>query len=172
MKTYIFMRFNHPRHMRLLFGSILFALFTGQLSAQAQGLSVNQPILGHRSVQIITVGNLQFKDLNRNNRLDPYEDWRLDPEKRALDLRARMTLEQKAGFMLISTTRTAALRAARAREYCCADTTRLTGSYSAMVLATVANTCCAGAPLSRQLSGRSGQAIQTCAWGAHSAGMA
>lgn len=99
------MRFNHPRHMRLLFGSMLFALITGQLPAQSQGLAVNQPVLGHLSVQIITVGNLQFKDLNRNNRLDPYEDWRLDPEKRALDLRARMTLEQKAGFMLISTTR-------------------------------------------------------------------
>ena len=78
----------------------------------------------------------------------------------------------QASFVLISTTRTAALRAARAREYCCAETTLLTGSYSAIVFATVANTCCAGAPLSRQLSGRSGQTIQTCAWGAHSAGMA
>lgn len=41
-----------------------------------------------------------FKDLNRNGKLDPYEDWRLDPETRAKDLASRLTVEQMAGIML------------------------------------------------------------------------
>ena len=41
-----------------------------------------------------------FKDLNKNGKLDPYEDWRLSPEERARDLAARLTVEQMAGIML------------------------------------------------------------------------
>ena len=48
---------------------------------------------------------LQFKDLNRNGVLDPYEDWRLSPEQRARDLVARMMLEEKAGTMMHGTAR-------------------------------------------------------------------
>jgi len=48
---------------------------------------------------------LSFKDLNRNNELDPYEDWRLTDEERSRDLASKMSLAQKAGFMLISSTR-------------------------------------------------------------------
>src|SRR5574341_202448 len=48
---------------------------------------------------------LQFRDLNKNGLLDPYEDWRLSPEQRARDLVARMTLEEKAGMMMHGTAR-------------------------------------------------------------------
>jgi beta-glucosidase len=48
---------------------------------------------------------MQFKDLNRNGQLDKYEDWRLSNDERAKDLLSKMSLEQKVGFMLISTTR-------------------------------------------------------------------
>ncbi len=41
-----------------------------------------------------------FKDLNRNGKLEPYEDWRLPPEERARDLASRLTVEQMAGLML------------------------------------------------------------------------
>src|ERR1700733_9551404 len=64
---------------------------------------VRQPTLGHRSVPLLTVGELQFKDLNRNGKLDKYEDWRLSNEERSKDLLSKMTLEEKVGFMLIST---------------------------------------------------------------------
>lgn len=64
-----------------------------------------QPLLGYRSVTLLTVEGYQFKDLNRNGKLDPYEDWRLSNEIRAKDLLSKMTLEEKAGFMLISTAR-------------------------------------------------------------------
>ncbi len=64
-----------------------------------------QPLLGYRSAKIITVGNLQFKDLNRNGKLDKYEDWRLPYNARANDLLEKMSVEDKVGFMLISSTR-------------------------------------------------------------------
>ena len=68
-------------------------------------LSVKQPVLGIRSAKIIQKDGLKFKDLNRNGQVDKYEDWRLSAEERSKDLLAKMSLEQKVGFMLISTTR-------------------------------------------------------------------
>ncbi|WP_128547057.1 glycoside hydrolase family 3 protein [Larkinella soli] len=66
-----------------------------------------QPELGYRSVKTLTQNGRTFKDLNKNGKLDPYEDWRLPVEKRVQDLVGRMSLEEKVGFMLISTTRMA-----------------------------------------------------------------
>ena len=53
-------------------------------------------------VKILTVDRLAFKDLNQNDTLDPYEDWRLSADKRAEDLASKMTVEQIAGLMLYS----------------------------------------------------------------------
>lgn len=78
-------------------------IIIGNLPAKAQ-LS-KQPQLGYRSAKLITVGALQFKDLNSNGKLDAYEDWRLSYDKRAKDLLSKMSVEEKVGFMLISTTR-------------------------------------------------------------------
>ncbi|MFM2368413.1 MAG: hypothetical protein RL619_713, partial [Bacteroidota bacterium] len=66
-----------------------------------------QPELGHRSVHLLKIDGLQFKDLNKNNQLDKYEDWRLSDEIRIEDLISKMTIEEKIGFMIISTTRLA-----------------------------------------------------------------
>lgn len=66
-----------------------------------------QPVLGHRTVEILKVGKLEFKDLNKNRKLDKYEDWRLPVDKRIKDLVSKMTLEEKIGFMIMSTTRMA-----------------------------------------------------------------
>jgi beta-glucosidase len=67
--------------------------------------SPKQPILGSQGVPIITSQGYEFKDLNKNGKLDLYEDWRLPNEARVKDLISQMTLEEKIGFMLISTTR-------------------------------------------------------------------
>jgi beta-glucosidase len=64
---------------------------------------VKQPELGHRSAPLLTVDGFQFKDLDRNGKLDPYEDWRLTPEVRAADLAGRMSLEELAGLMVHGT---------------------------------------------------------------------
>ncbi|BAV06568.1 beta-glucosidase [Filimonas lacunae] len=53
-------------------------------------------------VKILTIKGKYFKDLNRNGKLDKYEDWRLPAEERAKDLASKMTVEQIAGLMLYS----------------------------------------------------------------------
>ncbi len=62
-----------------------------------------QPILGHRSAPLINLDGLTFKDLNRNGKLDPYEDWRLPAEVRTADLVQRMSVEELAGVMVHGT---------------------------------------------------------------------
>ncbi|MDR3127455.1 MAG: glycoside hydrolase family 3 C-terminal domain-containing protein [Tannerellaceae bacterium] len=62
-------------------------------------------VLGYSAgsgVKILQVEGLYFKDLNKNKRLDKYEDWRLPVEVRAKDLAGRMTVAQIAGLMLYS----------------------------------------------------------------------
>ncbi|MDZ7612762.1 MAG: glycoside hydrolase family 3 N-terminal domain-containing protein [Flavobacteriaceae bacterium] len=53
-------------------------------------------------IKLLTVDRFAFKDLNRNGKLDKYEDWRLTSEERAKDLASKMTVEQIAGLMLYS----------------------------------------------------------------------
>ena len=67
--------------------------------------NTNGPILGYApssGTQLLKIGGLNFKDLNRNGKLDRYEDWRLSVEERAKDLAGKMTVEQIAGLMLYS----------------------------------------------------------------------
>jgi beta-glucosidase len=73
-----------------------------QLLSCSQKGSFTQPDLGSRSVKILTKGGYDFKDLNKNGKLDKYEDWRLSTEERINDLISQMTLEEKVGFMIIS----------------------------------------------------------------------
>jgi beta-glucosidase len=53
-------------------------------------------------IKILEVDGEFFKDLNRNGKLDPYEDWRNSVDERAKDLASRMSVEQIAGLMLYS----------------------------------------------------------------------
>jgi beta-glucosidase len=76
---------------------LLAATFLAASSSEAQQAA---PVLTHRSAPVLTVDGLQFKDLNRNGKLDPYEDWRLTPQQRAQDLASCMTLAEKAGLMM------------------------------------------------------------------------
>lgn len=65
----------------------------------------NGPTLGYSSasgVVILELDGLAFKDLNQNNVLDPYEDWRLPVEERARDLASRLSIEEISGLMLYS----------------------------------------------------------------------
>lgn len=61
----------------------------GHAAPPQPGLPAGQPQ--------VKADGLSFRDLNRDGRLNPYEDWRLSPEQRAADLVSRMTLEEKAG---------------------------------------------------------------------------
>lgn len=67
--------------------------------------NTNGPTLGYSpnsKVGILTVDGLKFKDLNKNGKLDKYEDWRLSVNERAKDLASKMSLEEIAGLMLYS----------------------------------------------------------------------
>ena len=53
-------------------------------------------------VKLLTEDGYAFKDLNRNDSLDAYEDWRLTPQERAADLASKLSKEEIAGLMLYS----------------------------------------------------------------------
>lgn len=53
-------------------------------------------------VKLLTNDGFAFKDLNRNDSLDDYEDWRLDVQRRAADLASKLSIEEIAGLMLYS----------------------------------------------------------------------
>ncbi|WP_339230504.1 glycoside hydrolase family 3 N-terminal domain-containing protein [Oceanobacillus sp. FSL K6-2867] len=61
------------------------------------------PVVETRVKETIEVDGKEFRDLNANGELDSYEDWRLPVEERVDDLLSKMTVEEKAGLMLIST---------------------------------------------------------------------
>ena len=67
--------------------------------------NVNGPTLGYSAksgIKILTVDGMAFKDLNRNGKLDKYEDWRLPVVARAKDLASQLSVDQIAGLMLYS----------------------------------------------------------------------
>jgi beta-glucosidase len=89
----------------LVIGAILITLYS---QSQEKFITVennNGATLAYSpnsGVKIIAVDGLRFKDLNKNGKLDKYEDWRLPVEQRAKDLARKMTIEQIAGLMLYS----------------------------------------------------------------------
>jgi beta-glucosidase len=60
------------------------------------------PQLSVTSKDILTLNGKEYKDLNDNGKLDKYENWDLPVNVRVKDLVKQMTLEEKAGMMLIS----------------------------------------------------------------------
>ena len=62
-----------------------------------------QPVFGTTTFSQLNVDGYAFKDMNRNGKIDPYEDWRLPAEARADDLLSRMSLDEKAGLMMHGT---------------------------------------------------------------------
>lgn len=94
--------------MKKITATFIIALM-GSLSLSAQQFFIvknnNGATLGYSAnsgVKILSAGGLKFKDLNRNGKLDRYEDWRLSVEERAKDLASKMTVEQIGGLMLYS----------------------------------------------------------------------
>ena len=86
----------------------LFNFTASNLNAQGTILYIenkNGQRLGYHSesaVKLIKSKGLQFKDLNKNGKLDKYEDWRLPAYDRAKDLASALTIEEIAGLMLYS----------------------------------------------------------------------
>lgn len=72
-------------------------------TSEIGGSAATPPVIQVRSRTVLTVAGQQFRDANGSGTLDPYEDWRLTVGERVADLLARMTLDEKAGLMLIDT---------------------------------------------------------------------
>ena len=51
-------------------------------------------------VKLIQYEGLAFKDLNKNNMLDEYEDWRQSADARAADLASQLSVDEIAGMMI------------------------------------------------------------------------
>ena len=64
---------------------------------------VVQPTLQARSKPILRRGQFTYRDLNADGKLDQYENWRLPVDVRVADLVKLMTLDEKAGMLLIDT---------------------------------------------------------------------
>lgn len=94
----------------LLFGlaTLVAACSTTPTEEQHEGFNLihqDGPTLGYSTtsgVKILEEGNLRFKDLNRNGKLDVYEDWRKSLEERVNDLANQLSKEEIAGLMLYS----------------------------------------------------------------------
>lgn len=89
--------------------AIAAALLCATVSANAEPArtAVSQPEITARIKKTIKVDGQRFHDLSGDGRLQPYEDWRLTPETRSLDLVSRMSLHEKAGLMMHGTPPTA-----------------------------------------------------------------
>src|SRR5687768_17374132 len=94
----------HPISKRSPLRAVL-VLLTGHALAAAPAALAQAPVqpVEARAKPTLVVDRLVFKDLNANGTLDPYEDWRLPVAARVRDLAGRMTLEEKAGMLLINT---------------------------------------------------------------------
>lgn len=103
------MTFNNLKHFFLI-------TLVLSLSACNKKQEIVQPELGEKSATIINVDGFQFKDLNKNGSLDKYEDWRLSSDERSKDLLSKMSVEEKAGFMMINSLNMVGTRAAEASD--------------------------------------------------------
>ena len=77
---------------------LVFQIFASGRAKQAKELYA---LLGEEA-PVLNVDGESYRDLNKNGKLDVYEDSRADIEDRVLDLLAQMTLEEKAGTMFVS----------------------------------------------------------------------
>jgi beta-glucosidase len=86
-----------------LLGLILIALIAGFIKYQllASAAAERYETLGESSPVLIEDG-FSFRDLNKNGKLDVYEDRREPVEARVNDLVSQMSLEEKAGTMYIT----------------------------------------------------------------------
>ncbi|MEH7308859.1 glycoside hydrolase family 3 protein [Neobacillus drentensis] len=76
--------------------------FASAETGKSNGNKQNAPDVEARTKHILVKGEKKFRDLNHNGRLDPYENWQIPTEVRVKDLVKKMTLEEKAGMMLIT----------------------------------------------------------------------
>jgi beta-glucosidase len=91
-----------PVKRMLPFCLILFIMITIIISWKKAGRNILKKEVYEHSSVIKTTYGYSFRDLNKNGKLDIYEDSRQPVEARIGDLIKQMTLEEKAGMMFIN----------------------------------------------------------------------
>src|SRR5947199_328407 len=81
----------------LLITSITF--FTAYRQPEKNFLSIE---VQNNSTHILTINGFTFRDLNKNGKMDVYEDVRQPIEARISDLLSQMSIEEKAAMMFIN----------------------------------------------------------------------
>ena len=82
----------------LIFALILFCLWALNIFLKPVS-KLKVLINGGEDVQTLIKENISFRDLNKNGKLDIYEDSRQPVDARVEDLLSQMTLEEKVGQM-------------------------------------------------------------------------
>jgi beta-glucosidase len=91
------------RLKKMIFSSltVFLSLSLSIPQASAAKREMAKPEVEYRVKGKLTVNGKEFKDLNGNGKLDPYENWQLSDDERVKDLVSQMTLEERAGMLLI-----------------------------------------------------------------------
>lgn len=85
--------------MAAVVGVLALGVLVFVLGADEANVSVEQLPVMSRHKELVVQDGLEFRDLNENGAVDPYEDWRLSTAERVDDLLARMTLAEKLAQM-------------------------------------------------------------------------
>lgn len=80
---------------------LIFVFFTYFYVTTSRESMKDMALLG-KEAPLLTIDGMVFRDLNKNGKLDVYEDSRADLNSRVDDLVKQMTLEEKAGSMFIN----------------------------------------------------------------------
>ena len=82
---------------------LVFIILTGcQQSQESKKATTLNEVVQSKSNILVDQNGIQFRDLNKNKKLDIYEDVNQPIDKRVEDLIGRMKLEEKAGMMFIN----------------------------------------------------------------------
>lgn len=89
----------------ILLGLVVIVLLTGVffMIKWNRTSAANMKLLGEEA-PTLTENGYQFRDLNKNGKLDIYEDGRAEIDNRINDVLGQMNLEEKAGMMFINMT--------------------------------------------------------------------
>ncbi|MGN6800633.1 MAG: glycoside hydrolase family 3 protein [Ginsengibacter sp.] len=89
---------------KIFFNALAFLLLATTFFSSCKTTEKNSlsPEVTANSSHIITVDGYTFRDLNKNGKLDIYEDSRQPIDARVKDILSQMTIEEKAGMMFIN----------------------------------------------------------------------
>jgi len=103
MKSVLNFLWNIFKYLFILVFLIILIIYFLLLVKWSSTSSDNEKLLGPKT-EVIVQADFGFRDLNKNGRLDPYEDSRLPTFVRVENLLTQMTIDEKAGLMFINIT--------------------------------------------------------------------